>query len=86
MRETISRTELHRRFGEALAAGGSGTFVFEIDTKEPGENGCNWYPLASIQQWTGDLMSNLALFRRVRAELEEAYNVETGAPAAASAE
>jgi len=83
MRETISRTELHRRFSEALAANASGTFVFEIDTKEPGENGCNWYPLASTQHWTGDLMSNLALFRRVRAEMEAAYNVEASATAAA---
>jgi hypothetical protein len=80
MRESISRAELHRRFSEALAADATGgTFVFEIDVKEPGPDGCNWYPLASIQHWTGDLMANLALFRTVRAEMERAYEVEESA-------
>ncbi len=79
MRNTISRAELHQRFSAALAAHPSarnGTFVFEIDVKEPDEDGCNWYPLASIHHWTGDLKSNLAAFRAVREELCRDFNVE----------
>ena len=79
MRNTISRAELHARFSAALAAhpaAGDGTFVFEIDVKEPDADGCNWYPLASIHHWTGDLNANLAAFRAVREELCRDFNVE----------
>lgn len=82
MRDTISRAELHQRFSAALAAhplAGTGTFVFEIDSKELGDDGCNWYPLAAIHQWTGDLKSNLAVFRLVREELSREYNLEESA-------
>ncbi len=85
MRSNISRAELHQRFSAALAAHPSarnGTFVFEIDVKEPDADGCNWYPLASIHQWTGDLKSNLAVFRLVREELSREYNLEESAAAA----
>ena len=79
MRDTISREELHRRFSEALAAqptAAPANFAFEIDDKEPGEDGCNWYPLAAIQHWTGDIRANLATFRTVREELSRSYNLE----------
>lgn len=86
MRNTISRADLHSRFSAALAshpAGSGGTFVFEIDRKEPGDDGCNWYPLASIHHWTGDLQGNLAAFRAVREQMAREYNLdETAAPAA----
>ena len=79
MRETVSRTELHRLFSEALATrddvSGS-VFVFEIDHRIPGPDGCNWYPLASMGAWKGDVMANLAAFRAVREALSTRYNVE----------
>lgn len=79
MRQTITRAELHSRFSAALAAhpaGGTGAFVFEIDSKEPGSDGCNWYPLAAIQHWAGDLQANLSAFREVRESLSRDFNVE----------
>lgn len=83
MRETISRAELLRRFHEALSEhpqGRGGTFVFEIDAKDPGPGECNWYPLASLQLWTGDLRANLAAFREVREQLSARYNLHVPAP------
>jgi hypothetical protein len=87
MRNTISRAELHQRFSAALAAhpaSSTGTFVFEIDVKEPDGDGCNWYPLAAIHHWTGDLKLNLAAFRAVREELCREFNVEESVGAALS--
>jgi hypothetical protein len=84
MRQTISRADLHRRFTEALAAhpaGSAGHFVFDIDVKEGSFEGCNWYPLAAIQHWTGDMQANLAAFRDVRAAMEREYDVEENVPA-----
>lgn len=84
MRATISRAELHQRFSAALAAhpsGAHGTFVFDIDHKEPDADGCNWYPLAAIQHWGGDLTANLAAFRVVREDLAREFNVEESGPA-----
>jgi hypothetical protein len=49
------------------------TFVFDIDRRTPGADGCNWYPLASIGGWRGELSASLAAFRRVRERLAEAY-------------
>lgn len=86
MRHTISRADLHRRFSAALArhpAGQTGTFVFEIDGKEPGDDGCNWYPLAALQHWTGDMQENFAAFRAVREQMVREYNLdEASIPAA----
>ena len=48
-REAISRAELHRVMMDELRREAPGsTFVFEIDQRVPGSDGCNWYPLASI--------------------------------------
>jgi hypothetical protein len=78
MREVLDRAELHARFLDELrghpdAAGSE--FVFEIDDKPEGPGGCNWYPLATIELWRGDLMSNLRVFRDVRENLSARYNV-----------
>jgi hypothetical protein len=84
MREILSIAELHQRFVHALAehpVGRNGTFVFEIDQKDPGDDGCNWYPMAAIQHWRGDLRSNLAAFREVRETMSRAYNVDAAADA-----
>ncbi|HSU15621.1 hypothetical protein [Longimicrobium sp.] len=81
-RETISRDELHRRFTEALAAEApDGGFAFDLDRCVPGADGCNWYPLAQLGDWRGDVDRNLAAFRRVRARLAESFNLPAHDPA-----
>ena len=78
-REIVTREALHRLFAEALAArpGVEGSvFVFEIDHRIAGPDGCNWYPLASIGAWRGDVTANLTAFRAVREALSARYNVE----------
>ena len=87
MREVLDRAELHGIFMEELRRhpeGAEGEFVFEIDHRPAGAGGCNWYPLAAIEQWRGDLMRNLAVFREVRDRLAAQYNVLTPADAAVS--
>jgi hypothetical protein len=84
MREVLDREELHGRFVDELrrhpdAAGSE--FVFEIDDRLDEAGGCNWYPLAAIELWRGDLMRNLATFREVRDRLAARYNVLTSADA-----
>lgn len=88
MREVLDRAELHARFLDELrghpdAAGSE--FVFEIDFKPEGPGGCNWFPLASIEAWRGDLMGNLRIFREVRERMASRYNVAPPAELAASA-
>ena len=79
MRETIGREELHARFTRALAdEEPDGVFTFEIDRCVPGLDGCNWYPLASIATWEGDVERNLAAFRRVRVRLAADFNLADG--------
>ena len=88
MRDAISRADLHTRFSAALAGhppGRGGTFVFEIDWKETGHDGCNWYPLAAIQHWTGDLQGSLAAFRTVRERMAREYNLDEASISAAHA-
>jgi len=81
-RETISRGELHRRMMEALAAEEpGGAFTFDIDRCEPAADGCNWYPLAQLAAWRGDVDRNLAAFRRVRARLSADFNLAEHEPA-----
>jgi hypothetical protein len=77
MKQTVSRAELHRKFSEELAqvAPEGSVFVFEIDRKEEGSDGCNWYPLASIASWRGDVSANLAAFRTVREQLTARYEL-----------
>ena len=85
MREVLDRAELHGRFMEELRRhpdGAKGEFVFEIDHRPEGAGGCNWYPLATIELWRGDLMRNLAAFAEVRDRLAARYNVRTPADAA----
>ena len=86
MREVLDRAELHARFMSELrrhpdAAGSE--FVFELDHKPEGPGGCNWYPLATIELWRGDLMRNLRAFRDVRESLSARYNLapSAGVPA-----
>lgn len=89
MKETVSRAELHARFAAGLerAAPPGSVFVFEIDRKEAGSDGCNWYPLASMGSWRGDLAANLSAFRQVRERLSALYDLEPAeAPAGVSAE
>jgi hypothetical protein len=78
MREVLDRAELHALFTDELRrhreAGGS-AFVFEIDEKPADPGGCNWYPLATIELWRGDVMRNLRVFGQVRARLCERYNL-----------
>jgi hypothetical protein len=88
MREVLDRAELHARFLDELrghpdAAGSE--FVFEIDFKPEGPGGCNWFPLASIEAWRGDLMGNLRIFREVRERMAARYNVAPPAELAAAA-
>jgi hypothetical protein len=78
MREVLDRAELHALFmaelrGHPRAAGSE--FTFEIEEKLDDAGGCNWYPLASLEQWRGDLMGNLAVFREVRERLCARFNV-----------
>ena len=78
MREVLDRAELHALFirelrGHPDAAGSE--FVFEIDDRPESPGGCNWYPLASIEMWRGDLMRNLRIFSEVRDRLAARYNV-----------
>jgi hypothetical protein len=78
MREVLDRAELHGLFVEELrrhpdAAGSE--FVFEIDHRPESVGECNWYPLATMELWRGDLMRNLAAFRQVREHLAARYNV-----------
>ncbi|HEX6039761.1 hypothetical protein [Longimicrobium sp.] len=78
MREVLDRGHLHALFMTELrrhpdAAGSE--FIFEIDYKPEGPGGCNWYPLATIELWRGDLMGNLKVFREVRESLSARYNV-----------
>jgi hypothetical protein len=78
MREVLDRGELHGLFVEELRRhpdGAASEFVFEIDHRPEGAGGCNWYPLATIELWSGDLMRNLAVFREVRDRLAARYNV-----------
>lgn len=88
MREVLDRGHLHALFMKELrrhpdAAGSE--FVFEIDYKPEGPGGCNWYPLATIELWRGDLMRNLTVFREVRESLAARYNVVPPAPVEAGA-
>lgn len=76
-RDFLDRNELHRIFSEQLSQEAPGSvFVFEIDRRVAGPDGCNWYPLASIGAWQGDIVANLVTFRRVRERLSRAYNLE----------
>jgi hypothetical protein len=50
-------------------------FVFEIDRRQAAADGCNWYPLASIGSWEGDITANLNAFRRIRERLSRDYVV-----------
>jgi len=77
MKQSVSRAELHRRFSEELArlAPADSVFVFEIDRKEGGADGCNWYPLASMASWRGDVAANLTAFRTVREHLSARYDL-----------
>jgi hypothetical protein len=63
-------------FLDALAAQApESVFAFEIDGRAAGPDGCNWFPLASIGAWRGDVSANLAAFRRVRERLAHEYNL-----------
>lgn len=78
MHEVLDKGELHARFLEALRRhpdGAEGEFVFEIEERVEGHGECNWYPLASIEAWRGDLMRNLRAFRDVRDAMVARYNV-----------
>ncbi len=77
MRQTVSRADLHRAFTEELArlAPEDSVFVFEIEPKEEGSDGCNWYPLASMASWRGNVSANLAAFRAVREHLSARYDL-----------
>ena len=78
MREVLDRDDLHALFIQELARhpeGAAGEFVFEIEYRPEGPGGCNWYPLANIEAWRGDLMQNLSAFRQVRDHLSARYNL-----------
>jgi len=84
-REAVSRAELHRMFMDELRREApDSVFVFEIDHRTAGADGCNWYPLAGIGSWQGDLTTNLGAFRRVRDRLAQDYLLD-GEPADALA-
>jgi hypothetical protein len=88
MREVLDRADLHARFMDELRRhpdGAGSEFVFEIDYKPEGPGGCNWYPLATIELWRGDLMHNLQIFREVRECLSARYNVVPPADVEAAA-
>lgn len=89
MRESITPDELHGLFMQMLAEQRPGSrFVLDVDACEPVGGGCNWFPLASMAAWQGDVTENLAAFRRVRELLSERYDILPAghaAPAAASA-
>lgn len=85
MREVLDRADLHARFMDELRRhpyAAESRFVFEIDYKPEGPGGCNWYPLATIELWRGDLMRNLAAFRDVREQMSSRYNIVPPTPAA----
>jgi hypothetical protein len=66
-------------FIDALAAQApESMFAFEIEGRAAGPDGCNWFPLASIGAWRGDVSTNLAAFRRVRERLAHEYNLAEG--------
>jgi hypothetical protein len=78
MREVLDRAHLHALFMKELRRhpdAAESEFIFEIDYKPEGPGGCNWYPLATIELWRGDLMRNLKVFREVRESLSARYNV-----------
>ena len=78
MREVLDRAELHALFMAELRRhpnGAGSEFAFEIEEKLDDPAGCNWYPLAALEQWRGDLMSNLNVFRDVRERLSARSNV-----------
>lgn len=78
MREVLDRADLHARFVSELRRhpdAAESEFVFEIDYKPAGPGGCNWYPLATIELWRGDLMRNLGIFRDARERLSARYNL-----------
>lgn len=82
-RDAVSRAELHRIFMDELAREApSCVFVFDIDRRTPGADGCNWYPLASIGCWEGELNTCLAAFRRVRERLAREYLLAAAGDAA----
>lgn len=89
MKMTLSRAQLHARFAEELerdAPAGS-VFVFEIERKETETDECNWYPLASMGSWRGDVMASLAVFRQVRERLSAVYDLDPAeSPAGAPVE
>jgi hypothetical protein len=73
-RDAVSRAELHRIFIDELAREAPAcVFVFDIDRRKPGADGCNWFPLASIGGWEGELNASLAAFRRVRERVARDY-------------
>lgn len=90
MRENISPDELHRLFMHLLAEQRPGSrFVLEIDACERVGDGCNWFPLASMGAWQGDVTENLAAFRRVREMLSQRYDISPAreaVPAASAAD
>lgn len=89
MREVLDRADLHARFMAELRRhpyAEKSEFVFEIDYKPEGPGGCNWYPLATIELWRGDLMRNLSAFRDVRESLAARYNVAPARDAELAAE
>lgn len=86
MREVLDTDELHTLFMDALRRhpdGAHGEFAFAIEHRPEGPGGCNWYPLANIEAWRGDLMRNLAAFRAVRDDLAARYSILAPAEARA---
>jgi len=83
-RDAVSGAELHRIFMNELSREApSSVFAFGIDRRTPGADGCNWFPLASIGSWEGDLNASLAAFRRVRERLARDYTLAEEPVAAA---
>lgn len=84
MREVLDRDELHRLFMDELRRhpqGAEGEFAFALEHRPEAAGGCNWYPLATMELWRGDLMRNLAAFREVRDRLAARYDVHEPEPA-----
>lgn len=78
-RAAVTRGELHARFAEALAAdpeAAGSTFVFAIEYRPAPPGGCNWYALAPTHRWTGDPLSALRAFARVKGELSRRYALD----------